>query len=303
MSVVEAGRAGAVRVGARRVASSWWFLATFLAGLVLLVALPAVANLRWAFTDTTGFTPGHFTGLSNVRRMLADPLFSASLRASLILVAITTPVRMLLATGFGLLMSAPRPGGRWYRAAVFLPTVVPDAALALLFLALLNPIYGPLNAVLGAVGLPTPIWLSEPWPARFGVALMLLLPIGEAFLIILASRREVSDEVYDAAAIDGAGPWQQLTRITLPLLAPLLVLLTIRDVIWVLQQSFTPAYILTDGRPGYATLFLPLYIYDQAFEFAGFGYAALLSLVFLVVSGAVVAVIILLARRWRLLPD
>lgn len=304
MSSLEAtGPAGAASRAARRVASSTWFGAPLAVGMLLLVVVPAVANLRWAVTDATGLGPAQFVGADNVRRMLADPLFAASLRASLVHVAITVPVRMVLATAFALLLAAPRPGGRWYRAAVFLPTVVPDAALALLFLWVLNPVFGPLNGFLASLGVAGPVWLAEPWPARVGVGLMMLLPIGEAFLVVLAARRELGTEPYEAAAIDGAAPWQQLRYLTLPQLAPLLVLLTIRDVVLTLQLSFTPAYILTDGRPGHATLYLPLYIFDQAFEFAGFGYGALLSLVMLAVTGGLVAVIVLLARRWRMLPD
>lgn len=279
------------------------FLAPYIVGVTLLVAVPAMMNFGYAFTDYSGLAPGaRFTGLANVRRMLADPLFHASLRASLVHAAIAVPLRLLIATGLGLLLAAPRRGGRWYRAAAYLPTVVPDVALALLFLWILNPLYGPLNGMLGAVGLPQPTWLSTPWTARMGVVLMMLFPIGEAFLVVLAARRSLASDLYDAAAVDGASPWQQLRLITLPLVAPILVLLAIRDTILTLQVNFVPAYIMTDGRPAHATLYLPLYIYDQAFEFGGFGYAALLSLVLLLVTAMLVAGQGLLARRWNLLP-
>lgn len=279
------------------------FLLPYVVGVVLLIAVPAVMNMGYALTDYSGLAPGaRFTGLANVRRMLADPLFEASVRASLAHAAIAVPLRLAIATGLGLLLAAPRRGGRWYRAAAYMPTVVPDVALALLFLWILNPLYGPLNGILGAVGLPEPNWLSTPWTARSGVILMMLFPIGEAFLVVLAARRTLAPDLYDAAAVDGASPGQQLRLITMPLIAPILVLLAIRDTIMTLQVNFVPAYIMTDGRPAHATLYLPLYIYDQAFEFGGFGYAALLSLVLLLITAVLVAGQGLLARRWRLLP-
>ncbi|MBW3561103.1 MAG: sugar ABC transporter permease [Actinobacteria bacterium] len=292
-----------LRTALRGQGAGGMFLAPYAIGVVLLIAVPAVMNIGYALTDYSGLTPtARFTGLANVRRMLADPLFYASIRASLAHTVIVVPLRLLVALGLGLLLAAPRRGGRLYRAAAYLPTVVPDVALALLFLWILNPLYGPLNAMLGMVGLPQPAWLTTPWTARLGVILMLLFPIGEAFLVVLAARRTIAPDLYDASAVDGAGPWQQFRHVTFPLIAPILVLLAIRDTILMLQVSFVPAYIMTDGRPAHATLYLPLYIYDQAFEFGGFGYAALLSVVLLLITLVLVAAQGLLAKRWRLLP-
>lgn len=283
-----------------RPARARWFLLPFASGILVLVLIPALLTGYYAFTDFTGISDPRLNGLNNLRRMLADPFFAAALRASAIHVGIAVPLRLLAATALGLLLAAPRRGGRLYRAAVYLPTVMPDVALSLLFLWILNPAYGPLNRVLGALGLPQPLWLSTSWGARTGIILMLLLPIGEAFIVVLATRRTVSARLYEAAAVDGCSPWQQLRRITLPLMAPILVLLAARDTVLTFQTNFVPAYLLTDGRPGNATLYLPIYIYDQAFEFLGFGYAAMMTLVLGLLTAIVVAVQVLLVRRWRL---
>ncbi|HVM18928.1 MAG TPA: sugar ABC transporter permease [Egibacteraceae bacterium] len=281
--------------------SAWRFLAPYATGTLLLVVVPAALTFGYAFTDHTGLATPRFNGLANLRRLTADPLFFASLRASLIHVALAVPLRLLVATGLGLLLAAPRRGGRWYRAAVYLPTVIPDVALALLFLWVLNPLYGPLNQVLGLLGLPQPTWLGTVWGARAGVAMMALFPIGEAFLVVLATRRQISPRLYEAAALDGCGPWQQLRRITLPLMAPVLVLLAVRDTVMTLQFNFVPAYILTDGGPTNATLYLPIYIFDQAFEFLGFGYGAMITLGMLAITAALIVLQVLLVRRWRVL--
>jgi multiple sugar transport system permease protein len=277
------------------------FLLPYILGTTLLVAIPALLTVGYAFTNDTAVTSPQFTGLQNLRRMRDDPLFAASLRASLIHVGLAVPLRLLAATTLGLLLAAPRRGGRWYRAAVYLPTVIPDLALALLFLWVLNPIYGPLNQLLGMLGLPQPTWLATTWGARIGVVLMLLFPIGEAFLVVLATRRQINQRLYEAAALDGCGPWQQLWRITMPLLAPVLVLLAIRDTLLTLQSNFVPAYILTNGGPAYATLYLPIYIFDQSFELLSFGYGAMITLVVLTISAVLIGLQLLLVRRWRIL--
>ena len=277
------------------------FLTPYILGTILLLVLPAVLTFFYAFTDHTGLAQPRFNGLTNLRRMTADPLFFASLRASLIHVAIAVPLRLLAATGLGLLLSAPRKGGRWYRAIVYLPTVIPDIALALLFLWVLNPIYGPLNQILGVLGLPQPTWLGTAWGARTGVVMMLLFPIGEAFLVVLATRRQVNARLYEAAALEGCSPWQQLRHITLPLLAPVLILLAVRDTVLTFQSNFVPSYILTDGGPANATLYLPIYIFDQSFEFLGFGYGAMITLVVLGLTTVLIALQVLLVRRWRTL--
>jgi multiple sugar transport system permease protein len=280
----------------------WAFLAPYLLAVVLLIALPALMAVGYAFTDHTGLTRDpQFVGLANVRRLLSDAFFLDSLEASLFHVALSVPLRLLAAVGLGLLLAAPRPGGRWYRVAVYLPTVIPDVALAVLFLWLLNPLYGPLNQLLGLFGHPGFNWLAEPTTARIGVVLMLLFPIGEGFIVVLAARRLLDGRLYEAAALEGCGPFGQLRRLTLPLLAPVLVLLAVRDTILTLQVNFVPAYVLTDGRPANATLYLPVYIFDQAFEFSSFAYGALITIVLMLITALIVTVLLLVVRRWRVL--
>ncbi|MFG2099734.1 carbohydrate ABC transporter permease [Micromonospora echinaurantiaca] len=286
----------------RRPLTGWAFLAPYAVAVALLVALPALLNVGYAFTDHTGLTRDpRFVGLANVRRLLDDPFLLDSLRASLLHVALAVPVRLVAAVGLALLLAAPRPGGRWFRVAVYLPTVVPDVALAVLFLWVLNPLYGPLNQLLGLFGHPGFTWLAEPGTARLAVVLMLAFPIGEGFVVVLAARRLLDGRLYEAAALEGCGPFGQLRRLTLPMLAPVLVLLAVRDTILTLQVNFVPAYVLTDGRPANATLYLPVYIFDQAFEFSGFAYGALISMVLMAVTGVIITALLLMVRRWRVL--
>lgn len=286
----------------RRPLTGWGFLAPYLVAVALLIVVPALLSIGYAFTDHTGLTRDpRFVGLDNFRRLFSDAFFVDSLQASLFHVALSVPLRLLAAVGLGLLLAAPRRGGRFYRVAVYLPTVVPDVALAVLFLWVLNPLYGPLNQLLGLVGHPGYNWLADPTTARVGVVLMLLFPIGEGFLVVLAARRLLDGRLYEAAALEGCGPFGQLRRLTLPLLAPVLLLLAVRDTILTLQVNFVPAYVLTDGRPANATLYLPVYIFDNAFEFSGFAYAAVVTIVLMVITAVIVAAQVAMVRRWRVL--
>ena len=107
---------------------------------------------------------------------------------------------------------------------------------------ILNPLHGPLNLALGAVGLPTPAWLTEPTPARWGVVLMSAFQLGEGFLLALVARRQMPDELYETASMSGAGRWSRFVRVTLPVMAPVLLLIAMRDTIVTLRRRSFPRF-------------------------------------------------------------
>jgi multiple sugar transport system permease protein len=183
------------------------------------------------------------------------------------------------------------------RTAVYLPTVIPSIAYAMIWLISFNPQYGPVNLLLGALGLPTPAWRVEPWPALWSLVIMAVWQLGECFVILLAAARNVPDSLYEAAAIDGAGAWAGYRHITLPLLLPSLLLLGARDLVVSLQANFVPSLVVTEGGPGYATLLIPLYTYRLAFDDLRFGYAASVVWTIYLILVCAVAGLHLLSRR------
>ena len=269
----------------------------FAAGLILLVALPAVAALFLAFTEFTAVEAPEFNGLENLSRLLGDEAFWRSLGNSAIYIVLAVPLRLFAAVGFALLLHKRARGVELGRAAAFLPSVIPEAAYALLWLWLLNPLYGPIPLLFGSAA---PDLLTEPWGARIGIALMGAFQIGEAFVIALAARRMIPGALYEAAAVEGASPWWTLRTVTLPLMAPIIALLALRDVVLSLQVNFIPALLLTDGGPRYATTYLPLYVYRTGFRYFRFGYASMMTLTMFLVTALIVFVMYRLARRWRL---
>lgn len=275
-------------------------VAPYAIGIVALVVVPAIITFGLAFTDDNLIQPPEFVGAKNFTGLAHDPVFWIALRNSLVYAAITTPLRILGALGLALLLHRRRRGVGASRAAVYLPSVVPDMAYALLWLWLFNPLYGPINLLLGSVGAPKPRWFSESTPAMAVVIIMGLFQIGEGFLVLMATRQEVPGELYELAELEGARPLTTFRRVTLPVMAPTLVLLLLRDIVFCFQASFVPALIVTKGGPApYATTFLPLFIYDNGFEYLRFGYAAAATLVMFVVTAVIVAIQFRLVRRWR----
>ncbi len=276
-----------------------WFLAPVVVGSLLLVVIPALLTLVLAFFHHDGLSTPQPAGFDNFRRLAGDPIFRQSLRNSLLFVGMAVPLRLVVALGLGLLLAAPRRGVGAARTAVALPSFVPDVAYALLWLWVFNPLYGPLAAALQAVGLPGTEWLLSAWGARVAIVIMSLFQVAEAFIVVVAVRNEIPSELYEVASIEGASRWHAFRKLTLPLLAPTLVLLAARDVAFSLQATFVPALVLTEGGPEYATTFLPLYTYQNAFGYLRFGYAAAMTLTMFAVTAAMVGVQLLALRRWR----
>jgi multiple sugar transport system permease protein len=161
-----------------------------------------------------------------------------------------------------------------------------------------NPRYGPLNQLLGALGLPTPAWLIDPQTALLAIVIMALFQIGEGFVVLLAGLHDIPQDYYAAAAIDGCGRWQLFRYITLPVLMPWLLLLTIRDITLSAQATFTPALLMTRGDPYYATLFMPLLIYEEAFDRFRFGQGSAMMLLLFAGVGALLVLVYHLVRGW-----
>lgn len=278
---------------------AWWLAAPLLLASVLMVLGPALVTLLFAFTEYDALSAPRFTGLDNFEQLMGDSLFWKSLSNSTLIAAIGGPLRLLLALALALMLVHDRRGVRTARAITYLPSVVPDVAYALLWLWILNPVFGPLGLALKSLNLPSDEWLLSPWGARLSIVLLGLFQIGEVYVVLLAARRELPGELYELCEMEGVSPWWMFRKVTLPMLLPTLVFLAARDVAWSLQFSFVPALVITKGGPNYATLFLPLYVYQNGFEYLRFGYAAAISVAMFLLTAAMVWVQWLVLKRWQ----
>ncbi len=266
--------------------------------MAALVLVPAALTFSLAFTEFDALSPPKWRGLQNFNDIFHERVFHTALKNSAIFVALAARHRVLGALGLALLLHHRRRGYGLYRVAVFVPTVVPDIAYALIWLWIFNPLYGPLNAVLGAVGLPKPAWLVDSDTALYALILMSLFQIGEGFVLLLAALKSIPPDYYSAGKLDGAGPWRLFRYVTLPLLAPWLVLLTIRDIIVTSQSTFTAAYLMTGGGPYYSTLFMPLLIYEEAFDRFRFGLGSAMMIVMFLAIALLLYLVFLTLRGW-----
>ncbi|MGW5049511.1 carbohydrate ABC transporter permease [Actinokineospora sp. NPDC004072] len=273
----------------------WPLAAPYLVGSALLVVVPLAVAAVLAFTDYFGFTAPEFTGADNLVRLAGDSAFWQAVGVSGLIALVVVPLRMALAVGAALLLA--RRGYGAGRAAAYLPSAIPDAAWALLWLWILNPLYGPLPALLGALGVPDPGFLTTPWGARLGLALVMVFQVGEAFTVALAARLAIPARLHDAIAVEGGSAWFAMTRVTLPLMAPIVLVLAVRDLVVVVQNAFVPALLVTGGGPVNATVTAPLLIYRRAFEYGELGYASTLAIALLALTGVAAALPLWLAAR------
>lgn len=269
-------------------------------GILVLVVLPALISFSLAFFQYDGLSEPRWVGTLNFILAYTDELFNLSIQNSLALVILPVPLRVLGAFLVARLMQRGGPFLNWFRATVYLPSVIPAAAYALAWLWILNPLYGPLNLLLQALGLPAPAWLVEPAWAKPALVLMSFWQIGEGFLVSLAALQDLPSQIEDAAQIDGAGTWGLFRYVTLPLMAPILLLLAFRDAILTFQNSFISILLMTDGGPYYATYTLPLFIYEQGFDLLSFGTAGAALWVMYLLTGLIVVALYVIARQWQI---
>ncbi len=275
-------------------------LAPYLVGLAVLVVLPAVAGFGLAFTNYNALEPPSFAGLANFRELLDDEIFRIAVGNSLLYIALAVPLRLGGALLTAVLLLRPRRGTQLYRAVVYLPTVIPDMAWALVWLWILNPIYGPLNQSLALFGIDGPAWMVDTTSARLAIVLMMSWQIGEGFVVCLAGLQDVPRDLLDQAAVDGSSALRAFLVVTLPSIAPGLLILLFRDTIFSFQANFVPALIVgRGGGPDFATTFLPMYIYTTGFGYLRFGYAAAMTLVMYAITGLVLWLQYRVAVRWR----
>jgi multiple sugar transport system permease protein len=273
-------------------------LLPYLLGVLLLVGLPLIVTLGLSFFTFDGLSPPVWSGWLNFQDTLREPLFKVALLNSLKYVFLATPLRILAALGLALLLSGSRPGTGLFRAAVYLPTIVPDIVYVLLWLWILNPFYGPLNQFLQLIGLPAPAWLVDTDTALPALVMMSIFTVGEAFVVLLAALKTIPPELFETARVDGSNRPQMVRYIILPRLQPWLILLLIRDMILAFQSSFTPAYIMTNGGPYYATLFLPLLVFEEAFERLRFGVGSSITFLMILITLGLILLLYGIFQSW-----
>ena len=276
------------------------YLSPWLIGFLGLTLGPGLASLALSFTRYNVLRPPVVVGFENyVRAFTQDELFYSSLARTFYFAFLFVPLASLGSLGLAILLNAKVRGTTVFRTLFFVPSLVPIIAAVVLWAWLLNPDWGIVNQALRRLGADPPLWFNDrKWALPALVAMSLWGSVGSTRMIIfLAGLQGVPDELYDAAAIDGANAWHRVRHVTLPLITPTIFFNLVLGIIGALQV-FTSAFVATRGGPAYATWFFGLHIYKHAFEYFNMGYAATLAWLFAVVIIALTVVQQRLSTRW-----
>ena len=253
----------------------------------LLVLTPIVVAAYSSFFNWNGFgAPTTFVGLDNFRRLLADDIFTGDLQRALLLVVLSVGLQLPFSLALAMLLNQPLRGRRIYRMLFFAPYVLSEVVTAVLFTMIFSPNQGLANQITRVIGLGDlgATWLADPETVMYSLFLVISWKyFGFHTILYLAGRQSIPPELHDAAAIDGAGPWQAFRRITLPLLGPTIRLSVFLSILGTIQL-FDMVWVLTGGGPIRSSETLAVTMFQEGFKRFHVGYASAISMVIFLIS-------------------
>ncbi|WP_238005348.1 sugar ABC transporter permease [Dactylosporangium sp. AC04546] len=285
------------------------FMAPATVGIVVFFLYPLGSAVYFSFAKFDLVSEPVWVGLRNYRHLFDDAFLNVAAKNTLWFVVVMVPARMLGGLGSGLLLTTLKRGSGVYRTIFYLPALAPPVAATLAFVYLLKPGVGPVNTLLGHLGIDGPLWFNSPDWSKPSLVLLGLWGVGDVMVLYLAALLDVPTAQHEAAALDGANAWQRFRHVTLPHISPVVVFTAVIGVITTLQyftqaavaasaasgQATTGAGISsTFGYPEGSTFTYPLWLYVVGFRYGALGYANALAVVLFVVA---FAVSLLLLRR------
>jgi len=271
----------------------------FLVFYVLFLVGPLVYDVVLSFFNTSLVKSGlgSFVGFANYTELFRDHQFWSAMWHTILFTLVSTPPLVILPLFFAIVVNRIKHGQWFFRLAFFLPYILPSAAIALVWLFIYEPGYGLIAGFFNLIGLGDPGWLSDPNVALYSVVLVTVWwTIGFNFVLYLAGLQDISRELYEASALDGASRWQQTWRLTIPMLGRTTTLVTVLQIIASLKV-FDQIYLILQGGPNYATRPAIEWIYDTAFTSQRVGYASAASFILFIVILIVSFVWLALVRR------
>jgi multiple sugar transport system permease protein len=290
-------------------------MAPWAIGFSVFFGYPLVMSVYLSFTHYDLLSSPKWIGWANYKYLFTqDPQVGPAVKNTLWLIAIMVPLQVLFAFGVALMLARAKTGVGFFRTIFYLPALAPPVAATMAFVYLLNPATGPVNIILGHLGINGPLWFQSPQWSKPSLTLLSLWGIGNIMIIFLAAILDAPRQLYESAELDGAGPLQRLRWVTLPTISPVILFSVVISVIAALQY-FTQAYVAANiasgqasqagdqtvnnlGYPEGSTLFYPVLLYQHGFKFFNMGYASALSVLLLIVAFTITVLIIRNSRRW-----
>ena len=274
------------------------FISPWLLGFFIFTLIPILASLYLAFTDYRLTAAPTWTGLDNFEKMFfGDARYWRSMRATFFYVFTAVPLRLVVALALAMVLNNSRRLVSVYRAAFYAPSMIGGSiAVAIMWRQIFGKV-GLVNAVLALFGIPGAAWIGRPETAIWTLILLAAWQFGSPMLIFLAGLKQIPSELYEAASIDGGGPWARFIHITLPMLSSVIFFNLVMQMISSFMV-FTQALVITNGGPLDTTLFYALYLYQRAFGSFQMGYGAAMAWVLLLIIAVFTAINFKFSNRW-----
>ena len=290
-------------------------MSPWILGVSIFFVFPLITTALLSFTHYDLLSSPRWVGFANYDYLFnTDKQIWPAVYNTFWLILIAVPIQVTFAFSLAWMITRARAGVGLFRTVFYLPTMAPAVAATLGFVYLFNPATGPVNTILGWVGIHGPLWFQSPHWSKPSLTLLGMWGIGNTMIIFLAALLDVPKHLYESARIDGAGAWQRLRWVTLPTISPVILFAVVIGVIEALAY-FTEAYVASTiaapgaagqagdvtndlGYPQDSTLFYPVLLYQQGFRYFNMGYASAMAVLLLFVALAVTLVILRHSRRW-----
>lgn len=274
------------------------YVAPYVIGLLLFTAFPFVASFYLSFTDYDLLSSPEWVGLDNYERIFTrDRNFDKSLSVTLFYVFTTVPLKLVFALFIAVVLNYRLKAINLFRTAYYVPSILGGSVAIAVLWRYIFADTGLINMIIAVFGFEPINWFGDPGNALFTITLLRCWQFGSAMVIFLAALQSVDKSLYEAAAIDGAGPWQTFRNITLPLITPVIFFNLIMQTVQAFQE-FNGPYIITQGGPLKSTYLLPLYIYDKAFKSFDMGYASAISWILFAIITILTLIAFWSSKKW-----
>jgi multiple sugar transport system permease protein len=277
--------------------AGWLFASPWIVGFIVFTGGPILFSLIMSFCTYDALSPSHFVGLRNFKEAFTqDPLVWKSLYNTVFMV-LGVPLGMMVGLGVAMLLDANVRYIAVYRTLFYLPSIVPGVASALLWMLIFNSNEGILNWALAKIGISGPNWLQDPAWSKPALIVHGLWGAGSGMIVWLAGLKAIPQDLYEAAALDGAGPVRRFMHITLPMLTPYIFFNLVMGLIGTFQ-IFGQAYLMTAGGPVNSTLFYAYNLFNQAFRYLHMGYAGALAWILFAIIFVLTLYQLRMSKRW-----